>query len=102
MALKSAQLMSIFPRIGTDRQTCGSKRHSEAEMNANQIINMIMRTVMRNVINKGVNVGIDKAFGKGKARDDMTPEERQRADGAKKHAGNAQKAMRMARRAGRF
>ena len=71
-------------------------------MNANQIINMIMRTVMRQVINKGVNAGMDKAFGKGKARDDMTPEERQRVDGAKKHTGNAKKAMRAARRAARF
>ncbi|SIS87678.1 hypothetical protein SAMN05421759_10535 [Roseivivax lentus] len=71
-------------------------------MNANQIINMIMRTVMRQVINKGVNAGMDKAFGKGKAREDMTPEERQQAQAAKKHAGNAQKAMRAARRAGRF
>ncbi|QFS83128.1 hypothetical protein FIU97_09845 [Roseivivax sp. THAF40] len=71
-------------------------------MNANQIINMIMRTVMRQVINKGVNAGMDKAFGKGKAREDMSPEERQRADSAKKNMGNAQKAMRHARRAGRF
>lgn len=71
-------------------------------MNANQIVNMIMRTVMRQLINKGVNAGMDKAFGKGKARADMTPEERRQADTAKRHTGNAQKALRQARRIGRF
>ncbi|QFT63199.1 hypothetical protein SAMN05421853_10943 [Roseivivax halotolerans] len=71
-------------------------------MNANGIMNMVMRMVMRKLVGKGVNAGIDRAFGKGKSHDEMTPEERRRAKGAKQQTRQAGKAMRAARRIGRF
>ena len=58
-------------------------------MNANGIINMITRMIFRKVMNKGVNAGIDKAFGKGKKPQDMTPEERQQARQGKQNARRA-------------
>lgn len=71
-------------------------------MNANQLINMIMRQVMRRVIGRGVNTGLDMAFGKGKARGDMTEAERSQADAAKGTVARARQLNRLGRRVGRL
>jgi len=71
-------------------------------MNANQIINMILRMVMRKAVNKGLDAGINKVAGGGKARDEMSPEERQQARSGKQAAKRTRQTMKMARRIGRM
>ncbi|WP_099827328.1 hypothetical protein [Oceaniglobus indicus] len=65
-------------------------------------MNQIIRMLTRMFMNKGINAGIDHAFGQGKARKDMTPEERRQADAGRSNAKRAKQAIKMARRAGRF
>lgn len=67
-------------------------------MNANQLINMIIRVITRRLMNKGVNAGIDLAARRGKAKDDMTPEEREEARKARELANRGRKTMRIGRR----
>ena len=63
-------------------------------MNMNRLINMGMRMLM----NKGVNKGIDIASRRGKNAEDMTPQERQTAQTARKNAGTARRSLGMLRR----
>ncbi len=67
-------------------------------MNANQIINMIIRQVTRRLVNKGVDAGIDMASRRGKARDQMTEDERARADSQTRQGKDMVKRARKARR----
>lgn len=71
-------------------------------MNANRLINMMIRMVLRPIINRGVNAGIDAVAGRGKRREDMTPEEREQAASAKDTTRNARRAVRMGRKIGRM
>lgn len=71
-------------------------------MNGSQIVNMVLRMVMNRLIRKGVNAGFDRMFGSGKAPENMTPEERRRAQSAKKQTAQARKTLRAARRLNRF
>lgn len=71
-------------------------------MNANQIINIIMRMFIRKAVNKGMDAGINRLAGKGKSREEMSPEERRAARGGKQAARRARQAMKMSRRAGRM
>ena len=71
-------------------------------MNLNQIVNMVIRLVMRKAVNAGVNAGINRMSGKGKARRDMTPEERRQADSARKSSRQAGQVAKMGRRLTRF
>jgi len=59
-------------------------------MNANQIVNMVIRMVMRTLMRKGMNAASRK-MSKGGATGKPVP-----------GSADAQKRMRMARRAGRF
>ncbi|MCK8482449.1 hypothetical protein MUY21_00220 [Aliiroseovarius sp. S2029] len=67
-------------------------------MNLNQIINMIVRQVTRRLVNKGVDAGIDMASRRGKSRDEMTNEERARADSQSRQGKDMAKRARKARR----
>lgn len=71
-------------------------------MNLNQIANMVTRMIFRRLVGRGVNYGIDAAMGKGKSKDEMTPEERRRAKATKQTIRRSKKAMRASRRIGRF
>lgn len=63
-------------------------------MNMNRLINMGVRMLM----NKGINKGIDVASRRGKKAEDMTPDERQAAQAARKNTGNARRSLGMLRR----
>lgn len=67
-------------------------------MNVNQLINMIIRIVTRRLMNKGVYAGIDLAARRGKAKEDMTPEEREEARKAREIAKRGRQATRIGRR----
>ncbi|MDE9450609.1 hypothetical protein J3R80_09030 [Aliiroseovarius sp. Z3] len=67
-------------------------------MNANQIINMIIRQLTRRLVNKGVDVGIDMASRVGKSRDQMTDDERARADSQAKQGKELAKRARQSRK----
>ncbi len=67
-----------------------------------QILNMVLRIFMRKMVNKGVNKGIDLVAGKGKPRNQLTPEEQAQADAARQTAKRARKAAQLARRMGKF
>ena len=71
-------------------------------MSADRMIQMIFRMALRPLINRGMNAAIDKVMGKGKAPEDMTPEERQQAKAAKDTAKRARQMARATRRMGRF
>ncbi len=71
-------------------------------MNINQMIKMFSRLFMRKIMNKGINSGIDYAARRGKDRDEMTPDEKQRARSARDIAKKAKKSARLLRRLGRF
>jgi len=59
-------------------------------MNMNRLINMGVRMLM--------NKGIDVASRRGKRPEDMTPEERQAAQAARKNTGTARRSLGMLRR----
>ncbi len=67
-------------------------------MDLNRIINMIVNTFVRRAVNGAINTGIDYAARRGKAPEDMTPEERAQAQDAKKTAQRARKMQRATRR----
>ena len=67
-----------------------------------QMIDMVMKMILRKFLNKGINSGIDMATRKGKNPQDMTPEEREEVKRAKDASKNAQRAMRVTRRMGKF
>ncbi|SPJ22775.1 hypothetical protein [Palleronia abyssalis] len=71
-------------------------------MNASRLISMVGRMVMRRLISRGVNAGIDKAFGSKSSGKPATPEERLQQQAAKKNAQRSKKAIRVARRFGKF
>lgn len=59
-----------------------------------QILNMVMRQLMH----RGINAGIDQLSRRGKAPQQMTPEEREQAAKARDLAQKARKAARLTRR----
>ena len=63
-------------------------------MNMNRIVSMVLRRLLGRAMNKG----IERAAGGGKAREEMTPEERQQARMARQSAKRARQAARLARR----
>ena len=67
-------------------------------MRVERLISMILRRFM----GPAINAGIDRTMGKGKAPEDMTPEERQQAKQAKQTAKQARQMARMGRRIGKF
>ena len=67
-------------------------------MNLNRLIDMAMRMVMRKLVSKGVDAGIDAVSRRGKPREAMTPQERERAAASQSQARNARKLMRAGRR----
>lgn len=71
-------------------------------MNYSQIISMVMRMFVRKAVNHGMNAGINHFAGGGKAPEEMSPEERERAKSARQTAKHGKTAMRMVRRIGRF
>ncbi|KPP84607.1 MAG: hypothetical protein HLUCCO07_05775 [Rhodobacteraceae bacterium HLUCCO07] len=71
-------------------------------MNANQIINLVMRMFIRKAVGRGMNAGINRLAGKGKSREEMSPEERRKARQGKQSARRARQAMKMGRRIGKM
>lgn len=65
----------------------------------NQIINMVMRQIVRRLVNAGINKSVDMAAKRGKAGEELTPEQKKLAGANKKRA---KQSVRMARRIGRF
>ncbi|MGJ8624158.1 MAG: hypothetical protein ACSHW1_15485 [Yoonia sp.] len=63
-------------------------------MNMNRLINMGLRMLM----NKGINKGIDLASRRGKALEDMTPEERASAQANRQTGRKARRNLNMLRR----
>ena len=68
-------------------------------MNANRIVQMVLRQVMRRLIGRGIDAGIDRATrgrqGRGEGETAPPP-------GATDRARKTKKALRLARRFGRF
>jgi hypothetical protein len=64
-------------------------------------INRALGTVFRMMIGPLTNIGIDFLARRGKAEEDMTPEERQQAHDARQLAKRAKKMARITRRLGR-
>ncbi|SEN65759.1 hypothetical protein [Palleronia pelagia] len=64
--------------------------------------NAMLRFFLRKVLHIGVSKGIDRAYGAGKAKKDMTPEERRRHQAARKNANRSKQALKMMRKIGRF
>jgi len=60
-----------------------------------RFLTQILNMVMRQLVNRGINAGIDHLSRRGKAPQDMTPEEREQAKGARRDL--AQKARKMSR-----
>lgn len=71
-------------------------------MNINQLINMFMRIFTRKIMNRGIDAGFDYASGRGKSREDMTPQEKAQARQAKQSARKAKQGAKLIRRIGRF
>ena len=71
-------------------------------MNLDQMLNMFMRLVGRKLMSRGIDAGFDRIAGKSKAKDDMTPQERQAAGQIKQAGKRAQQAARLSRRVGKF
>lgn len=67
-------------------------------MNIERMIMMIGRMIMRRVLHRGVDAGIDYASRRGKDREELTPEERKRAQSAKATAKRAKQGARLMRR----
>lgn len=67
-------------------------------MRVERLIGMMLRRFM----GPALNAGIDRTVGKGKAPEQMTPEERQQAKQAKQTAKQAKQLTRLGRRIGRF
>ncbi|WP_273524259.1 hypothetical protein [Rhodosalinus sediminis] len=67
-------------------------------MNANRIVQMVLRQVMRRLIGRGINAGIDRAT-RGKRGDDAAQGP---PPGGRDRARKTKKALRLARRFGRF
>jgi len=70
-------------------------------MTLDRIINMVVKSVVNRLVRLGVDRGIDAVAGKGKARDEMTGEERAAAQGARATARRARQAARLTRKLGR-
>ncbi len=66
-----------------------------------RIINMVINLFLRKVLSRGIDAGIDYAAGKGKSRQEMTPEELSTAAAARDTAKRARQAANLARRLGR-
>ncbi len=81
----------------------GKDRLERPNMNMNSIINMVLRRVIGKLINRGVDAGIDLAAKRGRnddhpATQDMTEEERARANQAKQLAKKARQGARITRK----
>ena len=63
-----------------------------------RFLTQILNMVMRQLVNRGINAGIDHLSRRGKAPQQMTPEEREQARKARDLAQKAQKAARLTRR----
>ncbi|MEJ2022022.1 MAG: hypothetical protein P8X43_08290 [Maritimibacter sp.] len=62
-------------------------------MNPERLLMMFLRPLIRRLVNRGVDAGIDRVAGKGKSRDEMTPEERQQATSHAHHPPDALNAL---------
>ena len=58
----------------------------------------ILRMIVRRLAGRALNRGIDQMAGGGKAREDMTPDERRQARQARQNARRARQAARLMRR----
>ena len=63
-----------------------------------RLIQMILNRVMGQLINRGISAGINHVAGKGKAPDEMTPEDRKTAQVARKAGQRAKQAANIAKR----
>jgi hypothetical protein len=63
-----------------------------------RFLTQILNMVMRQLVNRGINAGIDHLSRRGKAPEEMTPEEREQAKGARDLAQKARKMSRLTRR----
>lgn len=71
-------------------------------MNLDRILHMVINMVVRRGVNEGLNRGIDVLSRKGKRAEEMSDEERNRADALKGQAHGMRRLMRQTRRFGRF
>jgi hypothetical protein len=71
-------------------------------MDFNQIIRIARMLGLQRYLHKGIDAGVKKMASRGKAPEDMTPEEHQTAKQAQGMAKRAQKMARMGRRIGRM
>ena len=77
-------------------------------MNANQLVNMFFRIVARKFMNRGIDAGINAYSRRGKknagagTEAPLSPEEKQRAQEARKMAQKARQGAKLVRRMGRF
>lgn len=67
-------------------------------MNSDQLIRMLTRMF----VNRGLNKGIDALARRGKNPEDMTQQEKQQAQSARKNAHNARRLINTMRRFTRF
>lgn len=63
-----------------------------------RLLAMLMNGFIRQFMNKAVNFGIDMAAGKGKPRDQMTPEELEKAKKYNEVAKQAKQVQKITRR----
>ena len=63
-----------------------------------RIFQMILHRLLRQVINRGISTGIKHVASRGKTPAEMTPDERQQAQSAKKAGQNVRRAANVARK----
>ncbi|MBI1172060.1 hypothetical protein GC209_11720 [bacterium] len=63
-----------------------------------RLIQMILNRLMGQLINRGIKAGIDHVAAKGKAPEEMSPEERKSAQAARKAGQRAKQAANIAKR----
>lgn len=67
-------------------------------MSAEQLMRMVMRQIIGRLVRRGVDAGIDRLARGG----EDSPEARKRAQSARQGLGHSRRAMKMARKIGRF
>ena len=63
-----------------------------------RILSMVLNIVLRKFLNRGIDMGINKAFGAGKAKEDMTPADHAQEAEARQAAKRARQAANLMRR----
>lgn len=71
-------------------------------MQIDRLFMMLLRRLLGPLLNRGISKGVDLFAGRGKAPEDMSPEDRARVRQAKQLARRARQAARLTRRGGRF